>query len=291
MRILGIDPGLQITGFGLIDVDGPQLSYVASGTIRTAEAPRGDLPARIRLIFDGVREVVSTYQPDAAALEIVFVNVNPQSTLLLGQARGAALAALVAGSPPLPVGEYTAVQMKQAVTGHGGAAKAQIQAMVSTCSSCPASPARTPPTRWASPSRTPTPAAASPRWPRPRRWHAGSTRCIGAGGATDARARGAVFPRRRRALPDRSFPERPRHHLSRAVSRLARHEITDVPPDAALPAAAGRGPADPWCRCHAHPGKPRRTRKTSQPAPPESAGSFTSPPTLLILRKQTTTPG
>ena len=64
MRILGIDPGLQITGFGLIDVDGPQLSYVASGTIRTAEAPRGDLPARIRLIFDGVREVVSTYQPD-----------------------------------------------------------------------------------------------------------------------------------------------------------------------------------------------------------------------------------
>ena len=83
MRILGIDPGLQITGFGLIDVDGPQLSYVASGTIRTAEAPRGDLPARIRLIFDGVREVVSTYQPDAAALEIVFVNVNPQSTLLL----------------------------------------------------------------------------------------------------------------------------------------------------------------------------------------------------------------
>ena len=142
MRILGIDPGLQITGFGLIDVDGPQLSYVASGTIRTAEAPRGDLPARIRLIFDGVREVVSTYQPDAAALEIVFVNVNPQSTLLLGQARGAALATLVAGSPPLPVGEYTAVQMKQAVTGHGGAAKAQIQAMVQHLLKLPGQPGK-----------------------------------------------------------------------------------------------------------------------------------------------------
>lgn len=138
MRILGIDPGLQITGFGLIDVDGPQLSYVASGTIRTAEAPRGDLPARIRLIFDGVREVVSTYQPDAAALEIVFVNVNPQSTLLLGQARGAAICGAV--SCDLPVAEYTALQVKQAVVGHGKAAKEQVSHMVQRLLSLDGSP-------------------------------------------------------------------------------------------------------------------------------------------------------
>ena len=142
MRILGIDPGLQITGFGLIDVDGPQLSYVASGTIRTAEAPRGDLPARIRLIFDGVREVVSTYQPDAAALEIVFVNVNPQSTLLLGQARGAALAALVSSSSTLSVCEYTALQMKKAIVGHGHATKDQVQAMVQRLLQLPVLPGK-----------------------------------------------------------------------------------------------------------------------------------------------------
>ena len=142
MRILGIDPGLQITGFGLIDVDGPQLSYVASGTIRTAEAPRGDLPARIRLIFDGVREVISTYQPDAAALEIVFVNVNPQSTLLLGQARGAALAALVSSSSTLSVCEYTALQMKKAIVGHGHASKSQVQAMVQRLLQLPVLPGK-----------------------------------------------------------------------------------------------------------------------------------------------------
>src|SRR5690349_19252316 len=94
-RVLGIDPGLQRTGFGVVDADGARLRYVASGTIDTAEAPRGDLPARLKLIFDGIGEVVERYAPSAAAVEIVFVNVNPQSTLLLGQARGAALAALV----------------------------------------------------------------------------------------------------------------------------------------------------------------------------------------------------
>ena len=128
MRILGIDPGLQRTGFGLIDVDGPRLAYVASGTISTLEAARGDLPARLKLIFDGVREVIQRYEPTCASAEIVFVNVNPQSTLLLGQARGAALAALV--SAGLPVAEYTALQMKKAVVGHGLANKAQVQEMV-----------------------------------------------------------------------------------------------------------------------------------------------------------------
>jgi crossover junction endodeoxyribonuclease RuvC len=128
MRILGIDPGLQRTGFGVVEAAGSRLAYVASGVISTLEAPRGDLPARLKLIFDGVREVVAMYRPDCASAEIVFVNVNPQSTLLLGQARGAALAALVGDG--LPVAEYTALQVKKAVVGHGLATKSQVQEMV-----------------------------------------------------------------------------------------------------------------------------------------------------------------
>ncbi len=128
-RILGIDPGLQTTGFGVIEVVGPSLRYVASGTIKTTkQVARGDLPARLKIIFDGVREVVATYKPSCAAVEIVFVSINPQSTLLLGQARGAALAALV--SNDLAVAEYTALQMKKAVVGHGHASKEQVQSMV-----------------------------------------------------------------------------------------------------------------------------------------------------------------
>ena len=137
-RILGIDPGLQRTGFGVIDADGPRLTYVASGTISTLEVARGDLPARLKLIFEGVREVAQRYQPAQASVEIVFVNVNPQSTLLLGQARGAALAALV--SEALPVAEYTALQMKKAVVGHGLANKTQIQEMVKRLLKLPALP-------------------------------------------------------------------------------------------------------------------------------------------------------
>jgi crossover junction endodeoxyribonuclease RuvC len=128
MRILGIDPGLQTTGFGVVDVDGQTLRYVASGTISTRHLARGELPARLKVIFDGIGELAARYRPDASAVEIVFVNVNPQSTLLLGQARGACLTALV--SCNLSVAEYTALQMKQAVAGHGKAAKAQVQEMV-----------------------------------------------------------------------------------------------------------------------------------------------------------------
>ena len=128
MRILGIDPGLQTTGFGVVDVDGHHLSYVASGTIRTTSLALGDLPGRLKILFDGITEVAARYEPDVASVEIVFVNVNPQSTLLLGQARGAALTALVNAN--LPVAEYTALQMKKAVVGHGRAAKAQVQEMV-----------------------------------------------------------------------------------------------------------------------------------------------------------------
>ena len=97
MRILGIDPGLQTTGFGVVDVDGHRLSYVASGTIRTTTLALGDLPGRLKILFDGITEVVARYEPDVASVEIVFVNVNPQSTLLLGQAR-----ASQRPSPPFP---------------------------------------------------------------------------------------------------------------------------------------------------------------------------------------------
>ena len=140
MRILGIDPGLQRTGFGVIEAEGSRLAYVASGPISTTEAPRGDLPLRLKIIFDGVREVMERYRPDCASAEIVFVNVNPQSTLLLGQARGAALAALVARG--LPVAEYTALQMKKAIVGHGLANKAQVQEMVKRLLGLPSAPGR-----------------------------------------------------------------------------------------------------------------------------------------------------
>lgn len=128
MRILGIDPGLQTTGFGVLESEGAKLHYVASGTIRTTHLSRGDLPGRLKILFDGIREVSDRYRPEQAAVEIVFVNVNPQSTLLLGQARGACVTALVACD--LTVAEYTALQMKKAVVGYGKAAKPQVQEMV-----------------------------------------------------------------------------------------------------------------------------------------------------------------
>ena len=128
MRVLGIDPGLRTTGFGVVERHGSALRYVASGTIRTSAVALGDLPGRLKVIFDGVREVAARYAPTCASVEIVFVNVNPQSTLLLGQARGAALSALLAHE--LSVAEYTALQMKRAIVGHGQAKKEQVQQMV-----------------------------------------------------------------------------------------------------------------------------------------------------------------
>lgn len=124
-RIIGIDPGLRITGFGVIDQTGDHLAYVTSGCIRSGD---GELPARIRVLFEGLLEIIGEFQPQCAAIERVFVNVNPNSTLLLGQARGAAVCAAV--SRMLPVAEYTALQVKQAVVGGGHARKTQVQAMV-----------------------------------------------------------------------------------------------------------------------------------------------------------------
>jgi crossover junction endodeoxyribonuclease RuvC len=135
MKILGIDPGLRTTGFGLIEKHGQKISYLASGTIKTQDA---SLPERLKTIFSSVTEIVATYQPDCAAVEIVFVNVNPQSTLLLGQARGAAICALVNAN--LDVAEYTALQVKQGVVGHGKAKKEQVQEMVQRLLNLPSLP-------------------------------------------------------------------------------------------------------------------------------------------------------
>jgi len=126
LRILGIDPGLRVTGFGVVDRDGQRLAYVTSGCIRTND--KGELPERLRTILDGLAEVIDTHHPEHVAIEKVFVNVNPQSTLLLGQARGAAVCAAVLAD--LPVAEYTALQVKQAVVGKGHAHKEQVQEMV-----------------------------------------------------------------------------------------------------------------------------------------------------------------
>ena len=125
MRILGIDPGLRVTCFGVLDKEGQQLNYVASGCIKI---PEGELPERLKTILNSLREVIAQHQPDQVAVEKVFVNVNPQSTLMLGQARGAAICAAVLAN--LPVAEYTALQVKQAVVGNGHANKEQVQEMV-----------------------------------------------------------------------------------------------------------------------------------------------------------------
>jgi crossover junction endodeoxyribonuclease RuvC len=140
MRILGIDPGLQCTGFGVIDTEGSRLAYVASGTIQTSPKDGALLPARLKVLFDGITEVVKRYQPEVAVCEIVFVNVNPQATLLLGQARGACLTALVAND--LGVAEYTALQLKKAVVGYGRASKEQMQEMVKRLLQLPGLPGK-----------------------------------------------------------------------------------------------------------------------------------------------------
>ena len=136
MIILGIDPGLRTTGFGVIEKQGQRLRYIASGTIKTGT--EGALPPRLKVILAGIGEVVATYKPACSAIERVFVNVNPQSTLLLGAARGAAISALVAAD--LEVAEYTPAEVKQAVVGTGKAVKAQVQDMVARLLKLPGLP-------------------------------------------------------------------------------------------------------------------------------------------------------
>ncbi len=134
-RILGLDPGLRVTGYGVIECRGNRLAYVASGCIRTGE---GALPTRLGVIARDLGHLIAETGPTEVAVEQVFVNVNPRSTLLLGQARGAAIAAAVLAG--LPVAEYTAGQVKQAVVGGGRAAKTQVQAMVMRLLKLPGAP-------------------------------------------------------------------------------------------------------------------------------------------------------
>jgi crossover junction endodeoxyribonuclease RuvC len=135
VRILGIDPGLRVTGFGLLERAGQKLRYVTSGVVRT---PQGELPGRLKAILESLTAVIAEHAPDQVAVEKVFVNVNPESTLLLGQARGAAICAAV--SCGLPVAEYTALQVKQSVVGNGHAAKEQVQEMVRRLLALPGDP-------------------------------------------------------------------------------------------------------------------------------------------------------
>jgi crossover junction endodeoxyribonuclease RuvC len=135
VKILGIDPGLRITGFGIIEKSGNRLTYVTSGCVKSGQ---GDLTVRLKVILEGLAEVIAANQPEEVAIEKVFVNVNPQSTLALGQARGTAIcAAVIAG---LPVAEYTALQVKQSVVGKGHAQKEQVQHMVRRLLALPGNP-------------------------------------------------------------------------------------------------------------------------------------------------------
>lgn len=134
-RILGIDPGSRITGFGVIEVSGGKARYVASGCIRVASKP---FPERLREIFDGIGEIVGSYAPEDMVIEQVFVKINVSSALKLGQARGAAICA--GATRGLRVHEYSATQVKQAIVGKGNAAKEQVQHMVCALLSLPARP-------------------------------------------------------------------------------------------------------------------------------------------------------
>lgn len=126
IRILGIDPGLRRTGWGIIECDGPRLIYVASGHVSSTA---GNLLAyRLRELYEGLSSVVSAFQPDEAAVEETFVNENARATLKLGQARGLAL--LVPALGGLTVAEYPPNLVKKAVVGAGHADKRQVQAMI-----------------------------------------------------------------------------------------------------------------------------------------------------------------
>ena len=126
MLILGLDPSLTCTGWGIIARSGNRLSHIANGQVKTD--PKASLPERLVTLDRELTDIILQYRPDAAAVEEVFVNKNPQSTLKLGQARGVCL--LAAARAGLPVSEYATRLVKKAVVGTGGAEKAQVQAML-----------------------------------------------------------------------------------------------------------------------------------------------------------------
>jgi len=133
--ILGIDPGSRITGFGIVQAHGQRLQYVTSGCIRIKDGP---LSERLQQIYDNLSEVIRKYNPTTSAIEQVFMSKNADSALKLGQARGVAIVA--ASSHALEVAEYSARQIKQAVVGHGGADKSQVQHMVTSLLNLSATP-------------------------------------------------------------------------------------------------------------------------------------------------------
>ena len=128
MRIIGIDPGSRVTGYGVIATNGHEIGFVACGTIRTAGDP--DFSRRLLTIFQDLCEVITTHSPEVAAVEDMFIATNPRSALKLGHARGAAVVAALHNN--LAVFDYTARKVKQAVAGYGQAEKGQVQHMVRT---------------------------------------------------------------------------------------------------------------------------------------------------------------
>lgn len=125
VRILGIDPGSQKTGFGVIDSDGMKHKYIAGGCLHLS---KNDSYSQLQQIFQGLSEIIAEYKPDEFAIEQVFMKVNVNSALKLGQARGVAL--VTAANMGLAIAEYSARQIKQAVVGYGAASKDQVQHMI-----------------------------------------------------------------------------------------------------------------------------------------------------------------
>ena len=126
MKILGIDPGSCITGYGIVNKNGNRLIHVDNGAIHTDRI--GSFPMRLQKIYRSLTEIIEQYRPDVVSVENIFLARNAQSALKLGQARGAAIVAAV--NAGLPVSEYSALQVKQAVVGHGRASKDQVQKML-----------------------------------------------------------------------------------------------------------------------------------------------------------------
>lgn len=128
MRILGIDPGYAILGYGIVDIVGNKFSVVDYGAITTDSSM--DMPSRLVKLFDGLTGLISTFKPDEAAIEELFFNSNAKTAILVGEARGVAVLACAKGN--LKINEYTPLQIKQALVGYGRADKTQVQFMVKT---------------------------------------------------------------------------------------------------------------------------------------------------------------
>lgn len=138
MRILGVDPGYAILGYGIVDITGNKFTPVAYGSITTDASV--DMPARLEKLFDGLTELIDQYKPDEASIEELFFNNNAKTAILVGEARGVAVLACSKGG--LVINEYTPLQIKQALVGYGRADKTQVQYMVKPCSTSGSAKAR-----------------------------------------------------------------------------------------------------------------------------------------------------